>query len=441
MSEEPKGLRALPPALVLAFAVWLVMIGVRVVYIVAATDPYSGIRFAMVNEGTGFACEVLATLGAFELARRLTGRAGQGALIAAIGFASTIAIDVAYGFTSFMERAWEHEWIFKVGDYAFFVAWLAVSVGVAIACGREKRGLGIAVVAVSLLTWPPPFLAKAMYGWMPDGKTGYAIEHAIRAARLVVLVAGFAAIARGTTVTDRALSASGLRSAGKALWLRVIAAVSVVLLTLMVIGGRGSTSSLEVLQVAIMAAAVINIVALVMFGVGGVRAARGSIAELGRWPLVLGGAASLWAAGVTLGQVPWLYKMLYKHDSVFGSSELTKYAQALSVAMPVVVTVGVGLIAIAIGHLAARRGRDELVAHAQAKGAGFVTLTLVSLAIQAGMIPNAKSIGSFAMLSLLTAGCGFAATVMMAKLCGLGADELERDAGLPSATVVSGGAP
>jgi hypothetical protein len=30
---------------------------------------------------------------------------------------------------------------------------------------------------------------------------------------------------------------------------------------------------------------------------------------------------------------------------------------------------------------------------------------------------------------------------MMAKLCGLGADELERDAGLPSATVVSGGAP
>ncbi|HEU4614758.1 MAG TPA: hypothetical protein VFS15_21850, partial [Kofleriaceae bacterium] len=74
MSEEPKGLRALPPALVLAFAVWLAMIAVRVVYIFAVTDPYRGVRFAMFNEGTGFACEVLATLGAFELARRLTGR-------------------------------------------------------------------------------------------------------------------------------------------------------------------------------------------------------------------------------------------------------------------------------------------------------------------------------------------------------------------------------
>lgn len=440
MSEEPKGLRALPPALVLAFAVWLAMIAVRVVYIFAVTDPYRGVRFAMFNEGTGFACEVLATLGAFELARRLTGRAGQGALIAAIGFASTIAIDVAYGFTSFMERAWEHEWIFKVGDYAFFVGWLVVTIGVAIACGREKRGLGIAVVAVSLLTWPPPFLAKAMYGWIPDGKTGYAIEHAIRAARLIVLVAGFAAIARGTTVTDRALAASGLRSAGKALWLRVIAAVSVILLTLMVIGGRGSKSSLEVLQLAIMAAAVVNIAALVLFGVGGVRAARGTIADLGRWPLVLGGAASLWAAGVTIAQLPWLYKMFYKHDSVLGRSELTEYAQALAIAMPLVVTVGVGLVAIAIGRLAGRRGRAELIAHAQAKGIGFVVLTLVSLAIQAWMLPEAKSLGSFAMMSLLAAGCGFVATVMMARLCGLGADELERDAGLPSATLVSGGA-
>lgn len=439
MSEDAKGLRALPPTLVFAFAVWLVMIGARVVYMVTAKDPYSGVRFVMLDEGTSFACEVFAMLGAFELARRLTGHAGQGVLIAAIGFASTLAFDVAYGFTNFMERAWDHEWIFKVGDYAFFLAGLAVAIGLAIACGRERRGLGIAILVVSVLSWPPPFLGKLMFGWLPDGKTGFAIEHAIRAARIAVLIVGFVAVARGATPTDRALAASGLRSAAKALWLRVIAAVSLVLLTLMMIGGRGSRSSIEVLQLATVTGAVVNVVALVMFGLGSVRAARGAVAELRRWPLVLGGAASLWGAGITLGQLPWLYKMFYKHDSLFGSSELMEYAKALAVAVPVVVTVGVGLVSIAIGGLAARRGRDELLAQAQAKGIGFVALALASLAIQSWMVPEARSLSSFAMLSLLAAGCGLAATMMMAKLCALGAEELERDAGLPSATVVSGG--
>jgi hypothetical protein len=437
MTEQSKGLRALPPALVLAFAVWIAMTIARLVFLMTVEEPWSAVRFHLVSEGTSVASEALAVLGAFELARRLTGRAALGIAVAAWAFAATIVLDVSFTLVSFKSNLWEHEWVYKAYDYAFFAGWLAVPIGLAIASWHERRALAVGVVLASLLTWPPPFLAHAMYSWMPSGKTGQVIEMALRLVRIGCFFAGFAATARGATVTDRMVAASGLRLAGKALWLRVIAALSVVLLTLMVISGKGSKGSIEMLQLAMMAAAVINIVALAQFGVGAVRAARGKVAELGAWPLALGGAASLWASGVTLGQLPWLYKMLYQRDTGFAGGQMVDYAQALAVAMPIVVTAGVALVAVAISGLAARRANDELRADAQAKGAGYVALTLVSLAIQAWMLAKATSMGSFTMLTLLAAGAGLVATVMMAKLCGLGAAELEREPGLPTATIVS----
>lgn len=440
MSEEPKGVRALPPALTLAFVVWLVMMVVRFVYLLSTKEPWGAIRFNLVNEGTGLAAAVLAMLGAFELAGRLTGREALGTKIAAIGFAASLAIDVSYGGLNFLDKAWEHEWVYKTFDYAFFTSWLAVPIGLAIANWRGKRELAIFAVLVSLLTWPPPFLAKAMYSWLPDGTTGWTIEVALRAVRIAVLFAAFAAIARPSASGDRSLAASGLRTAAKALWLRVIAAVAVVLLTLMVIGGKGSKGSLDILKLAMLAGGVINIIALAQFGVGAARAARAGVADLARWPILVGASASLWATGVTVGQFPWLYKMLYKNgESGFMGRDAQEMAQALAVAMPVVVTVGVALVAIAINGFAAKRGNDDLRGHAQAKTAGFVALTLVGLAIQLWMLPKASSLGSFAMLSLLAAGSALVGTVMMAKLLGLAADALESEPGLPTASVISDG--
>ena len=62
---------------------------------------------------------------------------------------------------------------------------------------------------------------------------------------------------------------------------------------------------------------------------------------------------------------------------------------------------------------------------------------LSSVAIQQWMLPNAKSLGSFAGMTLLAAGAGLYATILMAKLCTLAADAVDREPGLPTAKLVN----
>ncbi len=113
----------------------------------------------------------------------------------------------------------------------------------------------------------------------------------------------------------------------------------------------------------------------------------------------------------------------------------------LSVALPVIVIVGVGILATGLSGFAARRGNDALRSEAQGKGIGYVVLMLVSMAVTAWMVPKARSVGNFAMLSLLAAGASLWGTVMMAKLLGRGADAVESEPGLPQASVVNEPAP
>ncbi|HEY5945854.1 MAG TPA: hypothetical protein VIV40_10200 [Kofleriaceae bacterium] len=441
MSEGKPGLRALPPALLLAFAAWFVMLVANVVLRITVKEPWTALRFQLTADGVGFATEVLATFGAFELARRLTGRAALGVRIAGAALLFEIVLDLAWALVQFKSNLWEHEWIYKAADYAFWAGWMVIPIGLFIALGRENRVLGIMIVSAALLTWPPAFLAKGMYSWLPTGNAGFVIDGAMRGLRYALMLAGFAALAAQEPTSDRVIAASGLRTAAKSLWLRVIAAIVVVLLTLMVIGGRGSKGSMDVLKLAMFTALIVNVIAMVQFGVGALRAARGAVADLGRWPFAISGGVALWAGGVMISQTSWLYKMLYERgsSSAFGTETANDYAQALVVAMPIVITVGIALLAVAISGFAARRGAEDLRAHAQAKGAGFVTLTLVSVAIQAWMLPKAGSLGSFAMLSLLAAGSVLVAIVMMARLLNLAADELDREPGLPTATALSDG--
>jgi hypothetical protein len=339
----------------------------------------------------------------------------------------------------FLDNQWEHRTLYQVLEYAYWTAWIALPVGVCVACWREKRELGIFVVIISLLTWPPAFLAKAMYSWMPSGSTGHVLEALFRSSRLAFLLAGFAALSPSATVADRNVASSGLRLSAKSLWLRLLAAAAVPLITLLVIAGKGTPGRVEMLKLATFVALLVNGFAYLQFGVGALRTARGAVTDLGRWPFVLGGAASLWVGGVLIGQMAPMYRMLYKNDSsMFGGSGLD-YMQALALAMPIVVTAGTALMAVAIAGLAERHGNGELRAHAQAKGAGFVTLSLVGVAITNWMVPKADTMSSVAMLMLLALGSIVVAIVMMAKLLGLAAEELDRDAGLPSATLVSDG--
>lgn len=440
-TQDVRGVRAVPPAMLLAFGAWLALQCVRLVFMLTAKDPWSSVRMSLISEGAGFANEVLLVAGAFELARRATGDAARGLFLAAYALIAVLVLDVAFGVvTGVMENPWEHEWIYKGADYAFFAAWLPIPIGLAIANWREQRGLAIAVVAVFLFTWPPPFAVKALHGWIPDGKAGFVVQLALNFTRVACFLAGFIGAARGRAVADRAVAADGFRRAASALWLRVLAAVGLVLFTLLALAGGGGVTSFATLKLAMMAATVINLIAFTQFGIGAVRVGRAALPDLGRWPLVIGGATSLWAAGVTLTQGGYLYKMLYGGSDSFSRSLVTDYAQALTIALPIVVIVGVALVAVAVNGLGARLGDEDLRTDAQAKGAGFVALSLVSVAIQAWMIPKAMaggSLGSFAGLSLLVAGASLWAMGMMARLCARAAYELGREPGLPKASIVS----
>jgi hypothetical protein len=436
MTDDKRGLRALPPALLLAFAALFAMLIADVIVRLTIKEPWTALRYQLTSSGVGFATEVLGALGALELARRLTGRAALGVRIAAGAFIFEVALDVLWALVQFKSNLWDHEWIYNVADYAFWAGWIAIPIGLAIALGRERQVLAIIVVAVALITWPPAFIGKPMYSWLPSGSAGQVINAGFRTLRYGCMLAAFAALAAGQVASERPLAARGLRLAAKSLWVRLVAAAAVPLITLMVIGGKGTEGSVSMLKLATLTALVVNIVALTQFGVGALRVARASVHELGRWPFVLGGACTLWAGGVMLGQLSFLYRMLYGKDS-YGGSELASYAQALSIALPIIVAAGMALLAVAIGGFAARSGNDTLRADAQAKGAGFVTLTLVAMAITTWMLPKATSVGSAAMLLLLALGASVVALVMMARLLGLAALDLEREASLPPATLLS----
>jgi len=60
---------------------------------------------------------------------------------------------------------------------------------------------------------------------------------------------------------------------------------------------------------------------------------------------------------------------------------------------------------------------------------------LGTVAVQQWLVPKADSLGSFAFMTLLAAGAGLAATVMMARLCTRAADSVHAEPGLPTATL------
>ena len=431
-----KGLRAMPPALVVAYALAIASMLARAVYYTAVDDAWSDQRFELSMRGLAFCYELLGLIGMLELSRRVTWRAAIGCTIAVIGFALELAVDLTWTMVMFKSRIWEHQWILDANQWAWWVASSVVLAGIVVAAW-DRLPIAIATLVVGALVIPPPVLAKHLYSWMPEGKATIGISYALSVARFVLLVIAIASFARGAPPIDRRAAAGGMRSCASALWLRIIAAICVVLLTLLgMAGARRGEGGAEVLKLATMSGAIINIAALVWFGTGALRAASAGIGELNRYMLVIAGAASLWGAGVVEGQLPHLYHMLYKPDSILGSGEAAK---VLTVAMPLVVTGGIALIALVIGGFAAQRRAEELRAQAQASGIAFVLLLLVSLAIQAWLLPKAGSLGSLAMISLLAAGAALLGTMLIAKLCTMAADELEQAPGLPAARIVSDG--
>lgn len=441
MDTEQRGLRAVPAALLVGLSLPIVWAIARVVFLAGWKPEHGGFvpRLILVGEGVGFAVSALVLAGTIELARRMTGRSRLALNIAVAGVATSFGTDLITGLVQFSAKPWDHMWAYKVYDYVGAASILAFAIGLVLVLPASRRILGLVAIALVFITWPIEPVRKLLYGWMDLGReSSMYFETVLRIVRYGTLLGLVIGASAGVTTTDTYATSNGLRLAAKALWLRVITAISIAMLTLMLIAGRGN-GGMELFRVAMMAQGIVTVTALAMFGGGALRAARGSVPGLSSYMLVAGGGASLWAAGVSLAQLPYLYKMLYKPDGGYSRSESTEWAQALTTAMPIVVIIGVALLATALSGLGARRGNESLRSDAQRKGIGFVALMLVAIAIQSWMVPKAGSVSNYALLLLLAAGAGLWGTVLMAKLLARGADVVEEEPGLPPASIVNVG--
>lgn len=441
METSKTGWRALPPALLLAFAIPIAWGLTYVIIRYGATleRGYSP-RLIFASEGIGFACLVLAIAGLYELSRRVTGSAATGIKLALAGVSVALGTDILASLVQFTAKPYEHEIVYKLYGWLSPLAWLLVPIGATLALPAHKRWLGIVATIVCFVSWPVPPVYEKMFGWLDraDNST-FVIEGGMRIVRYVLLLATFFGVAIGDAVEDRYKASNGYRLAGKALWLRVISAVFVVLITLMMIGSRG-TGGIGLFKFAMMGQGLVGTLSLLLVGLGALAAARSAVPGLSPTTLAIGAAGSLWAAGVSLAQLPYLYRMFYRDGGGgFSRSETMEWAQALSLAVPLIVIVSVGLIAGAIVGVAQRRGDSTLGNDAQSKGLAFVALMFVAVAIQTWVLPESKSMGNFAALSLLAAGAGLAATVMVAKLFERAAVTIESEPGLPSASIVDRG--
>jgi hypothetical protein len=113
---------------------------------------------------------------------------------------------------------------------------------------------------------------------------------------------------------------------------------------------------------------------------------------------------------------------------------MREFIETLSLALPLVSSASVAVLALAVHRYARARSLAELAATATSKGATFVGLILMSLAIQTVVIPDARTIESFVLMTLVAAGAGLAANVAMARLCEQAATAIEDQGALPEAT-------
>jgi hypothetical protein len=430
-------MKKLPPALLLALGLQVATAIAYVVWMIARSRDDNGLTMSMVFEGVSLSTYVLGAAGTLELARQTTGRESVGLRITAVGFGLGIAMTGFWQVVNFAQPHWDPQTWQLIARWTNFTVEVAQVVGLIVATSQRHRTAALAGVVVLLVAEPVPPLAKLMYGWIGSFEATVVVQHALYAGSSVTMIVLASLLARGEA--DRAPDAatSGLRTFASALWLRVISIVTLAGLTFLLVLGKATDGAEGTLKLALMAAAVVNVVSLIMLARGALGAARSGIVDLPRWPFVLSAGGTMWYLGVALYQLPYNYRMLYgSHDPWGGTSFEQKVVQALTVAVALVFLGAIAIVATAISGFAARRGLDQLRAEAQGKSAAFVVLMLVALALQAWLIPTADSTSTFGVTTVAAMAALLVATAQMARLCTHTADLLHTEPPLPKATVL-----
>ena len=428
-----KSWRNLPPALLAMFAIEVLSLVVFTTYELTHDLGARAYRFDLVARGFWLATDALGMFGALALARRLGGAAAIGFRMVAAGFALSLAGTVAWDVVWTLHHDGGFETLEKLNEWTWFALKLVPLAGIAIATFATHRRLAVIAVAAIVVCDPVPGLSQHMWGWVATGwKSQMLLFQVLRIGSLAVLAAGALALAPEPYPAPPVDAVPGFHAISSGLWLRVIAACTFAGLMLLLLLGKAGEGAMGVFKLATISVAVVNAISFFIV-------ARGALATLvrdmpTRW-MLLGGIANLWCLGVTLGQLPSMYRMLYG-DS-YGGGDTMERAQALSVIAPLVAVAAIALIAIGVAGFAATRGLEQLRAEAQSKGLGFVMLMVAAIGIQQWLMPQQTSEGTVMFMLLAAAGCSLAATVMMARLCTRAADSLHAEVPLPTATLRS----
>ncbi len=434
MSEQESGWRALPPVMLGAIALSCAAMLAELAWMFVEPSLVSSTKWSLTLRGLHTAADLLAIAGCVELGDRLAGTARRAMRAAALAIAAGMVMWMVWDWTFALRDPYERPLFDKVLHWVGLALRLVPPVALAVAAW-PRRALAITGLVLSAVPVAADIFQESLVKALGDGATGFRVFFAVT---MLLDVASFTVLAigaaRGATAPDMRRAVVGLTRVGGALRVRVAAAlVGSGIGLLVAIGSHGGEGSVGLMKLGMIGGLAINIVADVLLVLGAAVAARAALPVLPRWPLVAAGACVAWSAGVMLDKLPQVYQLLYGHHQ--GSEELESLT-VFSTLVPLIELTGVALVAAAISAFANRRGDQELATHASGKGVGFVVLMLAATGITSWLIPEAKSESGLLVMMLCALAAMLAAMIMMARLCKLAADSVDREPGLPSARVV-----
>ncbi len=418
---------AMPYAILVALAVETAFVLVRF----ALPASWFSEKYFLVSTGIYAASALLFTMGCSELARRLPEKQAVGAQIATIANATFLGLILAGGLVNMaaMSFGGKAELLWTIQSYMYLALYLATAAGLIVAAGGFARvaPAAIALIIVSIALSPPQFISTKIFHALGSSyRYVYAVVGLSQLALQVFLVRE---AARSSTRALAAEPTAPFVLLGTALRTRVIAMFVLVAFSLFATGGR----SLAAMKFAMVAAPVINLAAFLVFAVAALRAGRGLDARA-QILFSLAGTAAAWCAGVLSMQTPAIYQMFGGGDS-YASERNAEIVQALSIAMPLVATVGVVVALVAVGAHIRRLGHHALAESIAPRTTTFVILMATSVVVQLYLAPKVRSMGELVMIGLLAAAAGVAALLVAAGIFKR-ASEATSEQSLPTATML-----
>jgi len=393
----------------------------------------------MVTNGIDAAAHALVAAGAFQLARCLAGRPAVGAKIVAIAQLALLAM-VAFWLSV---QLWDHTspddpiWrLFVAARYLNALLWLAAAVGFALVAA--PLGLAIAPPVIAAVGIPLPAVERALYGNIHSENLAFTLQMVpYIVVSLLMLAAAWSRRAQVVAVAAPDPAEAFMR-AGKALWLRVISALSLAGFMFLV-GMARSPDLMGLLRAVMMLAPLLDAFALVLFARAVIALARTSLAP---WLLTTGAAFALAATGMMANRIVQLYQLFYgHHDGGFldAASRDPVFGGFTDQMVPLIAATGIALVLVSIGRLARERNAEDIRENVVIRTGVFVGLIVGSqlmLHFIGGGSMSSPGVAVFLLLAI--AGATLYALSIAAKLCQQGAELVARDpAGLPAAKVIS----